>query len=211
MKNLIIIDNYHDVIPDKRLKGFNKVLKPMKNHLNFEFVYFEKLNELNTYNKVLNADGIILSGSHLFLSDSDTVKIMELVMKLIDDFKKPILGICLGHQLIGAKFGFKIVYLEFPYLGKQNQRILTLKLNQQVDLINSDTITVEMDHQQEIKYTPEFDNIFDIIASSDSCKLQIIKHKKRPIYGVQFHPETIADVKAIKEGNDLILNFIEMI
>lgn len=58
-----------------------------------------------------------------------------------------------------------------------------------------------------MKYADSFEDIFDIYASSENCKIQAIKHKKRPIYGVQFHPETSAREDVKKEGIKFLQKF----
>jgi len=48
-------------------------------------------------------------------------------------------------------------------------------------------------------------------ASSDDCRIQAIKHKKRPIYGVQFHPETSAREDVKKEGIKFLQKFASLL
>ena len=72
-------------------------------------------------------------------------------------------------------------------------------------------VTVDVTHQQEIKYTPEFEKEFKIYASSSNCRIHIIKHLKHPIYGVQFHPESNMS-NLIKEfGKELLCKFTSIL
>jgi GMP synthase (glutamine-hydrolysing) len=58
-------------------------------------------------------------------------------------------------------------------------------------------------HNDEVK---ELGKDFQILAHSESCKVQAVKHSKRPLYGVQFHPE----VEHTEHGYDIFKNFLKL-
>jgi GMP synthase (glutamine-hydrolysing) len=100
----------------------------------------------------------------------------------IDDFawvkqcEKPILGICAGMQTIGLIFGSSLTRcLEIGMV-----QITTVKENQ---LFSSSFKAYEL-HSYSIRPSEEL----DILAESEKC-VQAVKHKKKEIYGVLFHPE----------------------
>ncbi|MHA1727134.1 MAG: glutamine amidotransferase-related protein, partial [Promethearchaeota archaeon] len=70
---------------------------------------------------------------------------------------------------------------------------------------------VEVNHHQEIKYSSRFEDVFKIYSSSPSCKIHVIKHLMRPLYGVQFHPETMKSLVAQKQGAELLRNFVSLL
>lgn len=208
MKRLVIINNYIHELPQKRKESFDSVLSPVQD-LDVQYVFYEDLADLENYKKCITADGIILSGSELNLSELETVKKMKNVIRLIREFKNPILGICFGIQLIGNCFGHKIDYLDDR--NAEWQKPLSLDLLIPFELINGMNVTVDVTHQQEIKYTPDFEKEFRIYASSSACKIHIIKHLKHPIYGVQFHPESNMSDIIREQGKKLLHNFISML
>lgn len=206
MKKLVIINNYKEEIPIYRKNSLVLAFNVLK-WLKFEFISYTDLISKETYEKVLKSDGLILSGSRLYLSTIEDQKKMENVLRLIQDFKKPILGICFGHHLIGHLFGFKIDYLDS--IDSETDKVISLDFNP--PLFGYKTMNVHENHKQEIKYAEGFDEIFDLYASSEECKIQAIKHKKRPIYGVQFHPETSARVDVQKQGIEFLQKFAALL
>ena len=206
MKKLVIINNYRDEIPAYRKNSLILAFNALK-WLKYEFISFTDLKSVEIYEKALKSDGIILSGSRLYLSTIEDQKKMGVVLRLIQDFDKPLLGICFGHHLIGHLFGFKIDYLKS--IDSETDKVISLDFNP--SLFGYKTMNVHENHKQEIKYAEGFEDIFDIYASSEECKVQAIKHKKRPIYGVQFHPETSASEDVKKQGIKFLQKFASLL
>ena len=68
-----------------------------------------------------------------------------------------------------------------------------------------DPFIVRQSHYAEIKTLPPD---FDLIATNDHCRIQAMKHKTRPLYGTQFHPEYYID--AYPHGRTILENFFRM-
>ncbi|WP_114108566.1 anthranilate synthase component II [Clostridioides difficile] len=114
--------------------------------------------------------------------------------------KKPILGICLGHQTIGHVFGGDIIKAQQPVHGKvysishTNKGVFSgLKNPLNVTryhslIIDSNTVPKEL----------------EITATTDKEEIMGIRHKKYLIEGVQFHPEAILS----EYGHEMLKNFI---
>lgn len=97
----------------------------------------------------------------------------------------PVIGICFGHQLVAHIFGGTIGE-EKSYNG---YRKITIKK----DLWNfkqEEQFNLIVLHEQEIIHLP---NCFDVIASSEGCKYEMVCHKKYPYFGIQAHPEASMD------------------
>jgi len=147
-----------------------------------------KAKTFETYNKKFpdnSFDGYIITGGMPSLLNKrkyphlkDLVKITKLLSK-----NKPMLGICLGHQIIAETFGGKIKEAEKLEVGFR--RITLLKQN---DLLRGlPKIFYAFNyHWDFVSRLPEN---FEKYAKSDLCKIHSIKHKTKPIYGIQFHPE----------------------
>ncbi len=194
---ILIIDNYpfgSDV--RERHKRFKEALKDFET----ETVSFEKVkwNELEKY------DGFILSGSDLSLRVGDNIKRYLGEIEFIGRTSKPVLGICFGHQLIGVAFGFKIRKM----LNGRNEwgEEITLKIKP-FELCNKESITVQENHFEEIEHTAEFDKFFEILSSDKDCKIEAMRHKEKPIFGVQFHPEATPDFRVKEDGEEILKRF----
>lgn len=114
--------------------------------------------------------------------------------------KKPILGICLGHQAIAEAFGGSLGLAEQVMHGKQSQMtfesqsLLFQGLTSPVDIMRYHSIVVET-----------LPKDFRVIArTKDDQEIMAIAHKEFPIYGLQFHPESIGT----PQGLQMIANFV---
>ncbi len=118
--------------------------------------------------------------------------------------KVPILGICLGHQSIGFAFGAKIVRAKKLMHGKASNiihdgKFLFEGMKNPFSAIRYHSLIIERDSLPEC---------FEVTAESeDDREIMGIRHKEYPIYGVQFHPESILTEDGIK----IIENFLKLI
>lgn len=116
--------------------------------------------------------------------------------------KLPILGVCLGHQAIGRAFGGKIVRADRLMHGKtspvhHDNRDLFAGLSQPFDATRYHSLLVERASLPEC---------LDITAWTAEGEIMGLRHRELPIWGVQFHPESILTV----EGMQLLRNFLAM-
>jgi len=123
---------------------------------------------------------------------------------LISEFagKIPILGVCLGHQSIGQAFGGKVVRAERLMHGKtspvtHNERGLFKGLSQPCTATRYHSLLVERE---------SLPACLEISAWTEEGEIMGLEHREFPIWGVQFHPESILTV----EGMALLKNFLEM-
>ena len=114
----------------------------------------------------------------------------------------PIFGVCLGHQTIGQHFGGKVVRSPLPMHGKISPITHT---GQGVFKGLPSPLTCTRYHSLMVD-TNGFPDCLDITATSDDGVIQGLQHKTRPIFGVQFHPESIAS----EHGHELLKNFIDI-
>ncbi|MAX50073.1 MAG: aminodeoxychorismate/anthranilate synthase component II [Gammaproteobacteria bacterium] len=116
----------------------------------------------------------------------------------------PLLGVCLGHQAIGSAFGGRIIKAPDINHGKSSKIMhdassLFQGIESPYEVVRYHSLIIEMDSlPNELKVTSTLVDDKSIIMS--------IEHKSRPIYGVQFHPESIDT----KNGKKLIENFLKI-
>ena len=114
----------------------------------------------------------------------------------------PILGVCLGHQAIGQVFGGQVVRAPTPMHGKvsrvsHNARGLFRGLNGPFKATRYHSLIVERESAPAE---------LEISAESDDGLIMAMAHRDLPVYGVQFHPESIES----EHGRVLLGNFLEL-
>ncbi len=112
----------------------------------------------------------------------------------------PILGVCLGHQAIGQAYGGRIVRASVPMHGKLSRIHHTGKgvfrgLNNDFEATRYHSLTIE---------PASLPAALEITATTDDGTIMGVMHKKHPVHGVQFHPESIAS----ENGHALLQNFL---
>jgi GMP synthase (glutamine-hydrolysing) len=147
-------------------------------------------------------DIVILTGSNFMLSKPDTRMVFHPEMDLVRETDLPFLGICFGHQLIGAAYGSQVVDL-----GHNIREFKEIKLIGNDPIFDGlpDSIKVSESHRQALTRVPEG---FRHLAESATSQVEAMCHQKRPIYGVQFHPER-SDEKH-PHGRIVIQNFLKL-
>ena len=115
--------------------------------------------------------------------------------------KMPILGVCLGHQSIGAAFGGNIIRAQELMHGKTSVITTTQK---GVFAGLPEQFTVNRYHSLAIERATCPD-VLEVTAWTDDGEIMGVRHKTLPIEGVQFHPESILT----EHGHAMLKNFLE--
>jgi anthranilate synthase component 2 len=114
--------------------------------------------------------------------------------------KIPILGICLGHQAITEAFGGTIVNLEKVYHG-----IATMMQHDKSPFFTDVDEKFEAGRYHSWNaQESDFPEVLEITARDETGQIMALKHKELPIYGVQFHPESIMT----PQGKTMLKNFL---
>jgi len=114
----------------------------------------------------------------------------------------PVLGVCLGHQVIGQVFGGKIVRAPVPMHGKVDE--IRHKGTDVFQGLSNPLIATRY-HSLVVDAGTLPDTLAVTAQTADGLIMGLV-HKELPIHGVQFHPESIATAA----GHDLLANFIEL-
>ena len=116
--------------------------------------------------------------------------------------KVPILGVCLGHQCIGEVFGGRIIKAARPMHGKtskiyHNGKEIFKGLKNPFDAIRYHSLVIERS---------SFPKCLEITAQTKEKEIMGLRHKKYPVWGVQFHPESILTA----DGKKILKSFLEL-
>ena len=189
MKKIILIDNY-----DSFTFNLYHYLSSLK--IKVDVIRNDQItsNEIlkRKYNKI-----VISPGPGNPNQSGNCLKIVKSLYKKI-----PILGVCLGHQIIGQVFGSKIVQAKKLMHGKTS-RIISKKVGILKNLPKSFEATR---YHSLIIDKKSLSKHLEITAESKDGLVMGVQHKKYDVHGVQFHPESIKTKLGIK----ILKNFIKI-
>ena len=158
-----------------------------------------KRNDKITLDEIekINPDKIVISPGPGVPKDSGiSIDIIKTIGK-----KTPLLGVCLGHQAIGEVFGAKVVNAPILMHGKSSEiehseKGIFKNINQKFNAGRYHSLIIELD---------SIPKTLEITSQTEDKIVMGIKHKKYPIEGIQFHPESILT----PEGETIIKNWLE--
>ncbi len=123
---------------------------------------------------------------------------------LIKEFagKIPILGVCLGHQAIGYAYGGKIIQAKYLMHGKtslitHNQKDIFKDIENPFEATRYHSLVIE---------ESTIPQCLEVTAHSDDGEIMGVRHKEFPLWGVQFHPESILT----RAGKNILKNFLTL-
>ena len=189
MKKIILIDNY-----DSFTFNLYHYLSSLK--VNVDVIRNDQItsNQIlkRRYNKI-----VISPGPGNPNQSGNCLKIVKSLYKKI-----PILGVCLGHQIIGQVFGSKIIQAKILMHGKTS-KIISKKTGILKNLPKSFEATR---YHSLIIDKKSLSKHLEITAESKDGLIMAVQHKNYDVHGVQFHPESIKTKLGIK----ILKNFIKI-
>lgn len=127
----------------------------------------------------------------------------------------PVLGVCGGHQFLAMAYGGTVAPIDGEIGAPNYDGMVREKGIARIKLLRADPlfegwsvearIPVAEYHAEEIKTLPKG---FVLLARGDFSAFQAIRHPTRPVYGVQFHPESRRDVDRV--GERVLINFLKV-
>jgi GMP synthase-like glutamine amidotransferase len=200
--------------------------------LQFKIIEILNERELSIFNQLNQYNGIILTGSPLNLSElNDPMnqkwtpfqrKKINVTEAFIRQYKKPILGICFGHQLLAHSFEPRYIRrMEGTRFNTEansgKPRISTIQIDSGFELWDEGIYYVELNHNDEVRnsnwtatgrdydewtrnrriaeYTILPFKVHGLSADPSISSIQAIRHQNFPYYGVQCHPEFNFDTR----------------
>lgn len=195
---ILIIDNY-DSFTFNLYQYVGEILT-LKNEP-FELVVKRNDEITATEIKEMSPDKIIISPGPGSPDDPDYFGVCA---EILTDIGKtiPVLGVCLGMQGIAYCYGGKVIKAKLPMHGKtsvitHDEKGLFAGLPQDLEVMRYHSLTVETES------VPDCLEITSVVKDADN--IMGLRHKKYPIEGVQFHPESFAT----EGGKKILKNFLE--
>ncbi len=112
----------------------------------------------------------------------------------------PILGVCLGHQAIGEIYGGEVVRARFPLHGKS-----TPILHDEKNLFHGIKNPMQAARYHSLIVSEKnFPDVLAVTARSKEGEVMALQHREFPVFGVQFHPESVLT----EQGHELLRNFL---
>ena len=154
--------------------------------------------------KLSDYSGVVLSPAAMGSPDDKAKVVCDRWQDRVDHAQdllycnSPLLGICAGHQMLGLLYGSEYIRNKEVEKGNNCQVDILTPEDVLFDGINRDTLSVKQQHSNSITLPDDF----VLLATSDNCRVQIMRHSSRPLYGTQFHAE---------ECPELFNNFLEIV
>ena len=182
------------------------------NYDSFSYNLYQFVGELDNDIKVIRNDELTveeieaLAPSRIILSPGpgrpeDAGVIIDVVKKL--GAKIPILGVCLGHQAICAAYGATVTYAKELMHGKQSETAFDLTCPIFAGVPEKALVARYHSLAADAATMPD---CLETTAVTSDGEIMAVRHRDYPVYGVQFHPESIMT----PDGKTMIKNFINL-
>ncbi len=182
------------------------------NYDSFSYNLYQLIGEINPDIRVIRNDEMTvaeikaLKPDHIILSPGpgrpeDAGVIIEVARTLSHEI--PTLGVCLGHQAICAAYGATVTYAKKLMHGKQSMTSLCTDTK----LFQGCPKDAPVARYHSLAADPEtMPECLAITAVTEDGEIMAVQHKEYPIYGVQFHPESIMT----PDGRTMLRNFLSL-
>ena len=151
-------------------------------------------DEIKLLSEKFNVKGLIFSGGPASVYEHNAPKPDQHIL----DLNLPILGLCYGHQLIAQMVGGKVepakqreYGIAYVTIDKPAVVLKGLSEKEKVWMSHCDTVFAMPDE-------------FEVLAHTENCPVAAFRHKKKPIYGLQWHPEVVHT----ENGTQMLRNFL---
>lgn len=188
--SLLLINCYRSV-DDHRFPVYEEWLSPFFQIKTVHVDAFE--------NPDVKEDSVVVSGSERLVSAEP---LPQAFREMFLEVTKPLLGICYGHQALALAWGAKVVKKKL----REGEETISLEASRNIFSDMGLFLTVHISHSEDVVKDGNLTKNFDILAYSNSCAVEAIGHKTRPLWGVQFHPE-----RSGLAGRQLVRNFCRIV
>lgn len=183
----VIIDNY-----DSFTYNLSHLLKELGAEVTVVRNDKFKMEDLESFDKIILSPGPGIP--------SEAGQLLDVIRTYAG--KKPILGVCLGHQAIGEVFGARLENLKDVYHGVQTEG--TQLGNDYIFRGLPERVMMGRYHSWVVA-RDSMPDVVEVTAMSDDGEIMALRHRQYDIHGIQFHPESVLT----PEGHTIINNFLK--
>lgn len=187
---ILLINNHSRDLPQ---------LKERLSGLGADFLLRDQGSMLSDVEKK-DVDGVILSGGTPFIDEKIYFSRIRADIESLLNYDVPVLGICMGHEIIAEVFGGEVIKMGEP--SEYNDLEVTIKERSAIFRGLPDKIKVYEHHS---RYVKDVGTELVAAAGSEKNEIEAVFHRDRPVFGVQFHPE-----RSGKVGRKILENFLRL-
>jgi len=146
-------------------------------------------------------NGLVAGGGPQTVYEENSRRELRNLERLFKENSKPLLCICVSHQLLATALGGRTELAKKPEYGQ-----ITVYVDEEDEILRgtSPSFTAWASHTDEVVCMPEG---FERLAHSQDCNVEAMRSRSRPVYGIQFHPE----VWHTTRGRKIFSNFVEIV
>jgi GMP synthase (glutamine-hydrolysing) len=197
-KNIVLVNCYRENAEEK-MEGYHSWLKAGAAAAGMDLA----IHDVSAHEPLPGASefyALIVSGSQKMVGNDEAEPGL---LEFLKNNRRPLLGICYGHQALARAFGCQVKKDGQKHLGAEE-----VLLKKAAGLFSGFPLRFKMreSHEEIVVRDTVLEGNFQILANNASGRVEAIGHREHPLYGVQFHPE-----KSGEPGVKLLANFLKMI
>jgi len=197
-KKLLLVNCYREKA-DEKIGSYRIWLKAGASAAGMELGVHE-VNDRDVFPAAGEFSALVISGSQKMVGDNEAEPGL---LEFLKGCRRPLLGICYGHQVLARAFGCLVRKDGQKHLG--DEEISLMKVNPLFAAFPA-VFRMRESHEEIVVRDPALEGSFHVLALNASGRVEAIRHRELPLYGVQFHPE-----KSGEPGVKLLVNFLKSI
>lgn len=198
IKTKVLLINCYREDADKKIHGYHGWLRDGAAAAGLE-LEIEAVSDRQIQPGTGALAALIVSGSQKMVAAGE---VEPGLLEFLKNNRRPLLGICYGHQVLARAFGCKVIKDEQKHLGDED-----------IDAVRdhaffaslSKPFKMRESHEEIVVRDRALEKNFLVLAESGSGLVEAMVHREFPMFGVQFHPE-----KSGEAGMRLLVNFLNM-
>jgi GMP synthase-like glutamine amidotransferase len=197
-KNILLVNCYRERA-DEKIKGYHEWLQAGATATGLDLAVRDS-DDREPLPGSGEFAGVIVSGSQKMVGAGEVEPGLREFLK---NFCRPLLGICYGHQALAHSFGALVAKDGQQHLGDEDA------FTNRTDPLFADfppVFKMAESHEEIVVRDNELEKEFMVLAESRQGLVEAIRHRERPLYGVQFHPEKSGEL-----GIRLLENFFQIV
>jgi len=197
-KKMLLINCYREEA-EKKISGYRDWLRAGAVAAGLELTVRD-VRDAGPFPGAKDFDAVVVSGSQKMVAAGE---VETGLLEFLKYNRRPLLGICYGHQVLAAAFGAIVKKDAVKHLGDEDVRLLG---RHELFAHLPPVFKMRESHEEIVMRGRELEKSFSLQAENGSGLVEAIVHRMVPLYGVQFHPE-----KSGEPGIRLLGNFLKLI